>query len=199
MIYESDVTASRLITSVSDDIKVFPAISMSNYIGWYNDVVQSIYKSIIKPCTLITVAAAKETELSGIDIPDNSVFPEGAQMYLTKNGIRRKLLRVDNERDLVFRDSVYIGDEEIKISSDDITDAKLIIEVLTPPPIITEDNASGAMVPFPIEYHDMIKARLKGEAFKLCNQDSTAAKWLNDFNAALEDFKAFHYRTKSIV
>lgn len=198
MIYKSNVTASCLITSVSDDIAVFPAISMINYINWYNDVVQSIYKSIIKPCTLITVAAAKETERSGIDIPDNSVFPEGAQMYLTKNGIRRKLLRVDNERDLVFRDSVYIG-EKIKINSDDITDAKLIIEVLTPPPIITEDNVSGTAVPFPTEYHDMIKARLKGEALKLCNQDNTAAKWLNDFNAALEDFKAFHYRTKSIV
>jgi hypothetical protein len=37
----------------------------------------------------------------------------------------------------------------------------------------------------------MLAARLRGEAYKLANEDALAAKWLSDYNAQLDDFKAF--------
>ena len=32
-------------------------------------------------------------------------------------------------------------------------------------------------------------AELRGEAYKLCNEDAVAAKWLNDYNALLDSFR----------
>ena len=200
MTYRSNIPVSHLIMAVADDIDVFPAIENASYIAWYNDIVQSIYKSIIKPYIIVKTKAHGTVKLSNVFIPGGVSFPEGAQMYLEINGTRRKLLIVDREQDLIFRDSAYIGSDEIKINSNLLDSSPdLVIELLMPPTVVTADNMSDITVPFPIEYHDMIAAKLKGEAFKMCNQDNTAAKYLNDFNASLEDFKAYHYNAKTIV
>ena len=45
------------------------------------------------------------------------------------------------------------------------------------------------MVPY--EFIDIIKAKLRGEAYKLANEDALAAKWLQDYNAQLQDFAAW--------
>ena len=43
----------------------------------------------------------------------------------------------------------------------------------------------------PVEFIDLVKAKLRGEAYKLANEDNHAAKWLNDYNTLLETFKAW--------
>ena len=53
---------------------------------------------------------------------------------------------------------------------------------------IVIDN-SNVMVP--LEFIDLVKAKLRGEAYKLANEDDIAAKWLNDYNILLETFKAW--------
>ena len=41
----------------------------------------------------------------------------------------------------------------------------------------------------PLEFIDLVKAKLRGEAYKLVNEDGIASKWLNDYNILLETFK----------
>ena len=53
------------------------------------------------------------------------------------------------------------------------------------------DNIEPGNVMLPIEFIDLVKAKLRGEAYKLSNEDSLAAKWLNDYNILLETFKAW--------
>ena len=43
----------------------------------------------------------------------------------------------------------------------------------------------------PPELIDLAKAKLRGEAYKLANEDGLAAKWLNDYNVLLETFKVW--------
>ena len=43
----------------------------------------------------------------------------------------------------------------------------------------------------PYEFLDMVKAKLRGEAYKIANENSIAANWLNDYNAILMDFRAW--------
>ena len=43
----------------------------------------------------------------------------------------------------------------------------------------------------PVEFIDLVKAKLRGEAYKLVNEGEIAAMWLNDYNILLETFKAW--------
>lgn len=62
-----------------------------------------------------------------------------------------------------------------------------LIEITTNTPSI----ADTFTVRLPLEFIDMAKAKLRGEAYKLANEDVLAAKWLNDYNVLLESFKAW--------
>ena len=41
----------------------------------------------------------------------------------------------------------------------------------------------------PVEYLDMAGAKIRGEAYKIANEDGLAAKWLADYNQQMENFK----------
>jgi hypothetical protein len=57
------------------------------------------------------------------------------------------------------------------------------------PVIKTEDNAEVLNVALPVEYLDMAGAKIRGEAYKIANEDGLAAKWLADYNQQVENFK----------
>ncbi len=64
------------------------------------------------------------------------------------------------------------------------------------PKIKKKDSWATTNVRVPVEFIDLVKAKLRGEAYKLANEDSLAAKWLNDYNVLLETFREW-VRTKS--
>ena len=57
--------------------------------------------------------------------------------------------------------------------------------------VVVNVPASNDNVMVPVEFIDLVKAKLRGEAYKLVNEDGIAAKWLNDYNMLLETFKAW--------
>jgi hypothetical protein len=40
-----------------------------------------------------------------------------------------------------------------------------------------------------VEWLDLLAARMRGEAYKVANEDGLAGKWMNDYNMQLESFK----------
>lgn len=57
------------------------------------------------------------------------------------------------------------------------------------PVLKTVGNISTERVKVPAEFIDLVKAKLRGEAYKLANEDALAAKWLNDYNILLDTFR----------
>ena len=66
---------------------------------------------------------------------------------------------------------------------------KLKFIYIVRPELKTEENYESLTVKIPVEFIDLAKAKLRGEAYKIANEDSLAAKWLNDYNILLETFK----------
>ena len=56
---------------------------------------------------------------------------------------------------------------------------------------ILKTEASNYNVAVPAEFLDMVSARLRGEAYKIANEDGLAGKWLADYNTQLESFKVW--------
>ncbi len=72
-------------------------------------------------------------------------------------------------------------------------DVRLIY--LRRPQLYTEDD-EARMLPIPDEYLSLLRAKLRGEIFKLANEDSLAAKWLGEYNALLPAFAAYCERAR---
>ena len=52
-------------------------------------------------------------------------------------------------------------------------------------------NADSDGVPVPIDFIDMVKAKIRGDMYNISNDDDLAAKWYNIYNSRIEDFKIF--------
>ena len=52
-----------------------------------------------------------------------------------------------------------------------------------------KETAGNSHVMVPIEFLDLVKAKLRGEAYKVASEFDTASVWLNDYNVLLEQLK----------
>lgn len=88
----------------------------------------------------------------------------------------------------VFPYSYYKVDNQLGIHLGEKLDGIKVIYKVRPVPK-TEATYGDLNVMVPTEFIDLVKAKLRGEAYKVANEDDVAAKWLNDYNVLLETFK----------
>jgi len=68
------------------------------------------------------------------------------------------------------------------------------------PPYVTctgTSTWSSTHVPVPREFLFLVESKLRGEIYKLANEDNLAAKWLNDYNNGLETFRMWVQERKA--
>jgi hypothetical protein len=71
----------------------------------------------------------------------------------------------------------------------------LAIAYIVKPALVEVDEndvIQDTNVMVPAEFIDLVKAKLRGEAYKLANEGDYAAMWLNDYNILLETFKNWY-------
>ena len=62
--------------------------------------------------------------------------------------------------------------------------SEMTIVYFARPAVKTSNQPGNVMVPY--EFTDLVRAKLRGEAYKLCNEDAVAAKWLSDYNSVCD-------------
>lgn len=193
--FDSGITARALVERARSEIDVAPIVFDISFVGWINTVEQLLYTEIIRELrsfsitdnTASPLAMSKiipgEKELTPIyeDIfkvyADNKelvpmtmvggyVFPTTDCYWKTPNGLEYSLL---NENAPEQIDIMYFVRPRLKTIANDK---------------ICEDN-----IMLPIEWIDIMLSRMRGEAYKLVNDDAISAKWLNDYNNLIEQFK----------
>lgn len=189
--YDSGMTASALISAIKNEADISIAISDSVWIRAINTVEQLLYTEILKEYSSFTVSATEETlALSDINVPSNAapvmyddiikVFADDIE--LVRSGIvgatefpEKDLYYTDYNGNLVFNITEY---------AENIT----LVYRLRPK---LKETAGSDKVAVPPEFLDMVAAKMRGEAYKIANEDGLAAKWLADYNAQLESFKVW--------
>ena len=94
---------------------------------------------------------------------------------------------------VIFPNTFYKDNNDIGYNATPLPTNFTIVYIVKPALVTVNnvDEINDANVMLPVEFIDLAKAKLRGEAYKLANEDSLAAKWLNDYNILLETFKAW--------
>ena len=190
--FDSGKSVSDLITELKDEVDIALEIPDSSYIGWINAIEQLCYSEIIKEQRELTVSNAespislKELTVSAEESPIR--FEDIYAVYADEVQLMKTTLASGQ----IFPDTFYKENDNLGFNSPYMTKELKIIYFARPKikTIDDEGNVEGNVM-FPVEFVDMVKAKLRGEAYKLANEDALAGKWLNDYNVALENFKAW--------
>ena len=189
--YDSGVKCSDFINSIIGEADISIEIQSDSWYRWLNTVEQFIYTEILDEYASAEIDYASDSvALSTLTVPSGcasvtyddviSVYADGVQVE--KSGIKGVMNFSD--KNLYYTD--YNGN--LVLSLTEVPNKITVIYRLRP---ILKTEAGNHNVAVPAEFLDMVSARLRGEAYKIANEDGLAGKWLADYNTQLESFKVW--------
>ena len=189
--YDSGVKCSDFINSIIGEADISIEIQSDSWYRWLNTVEQFIYTEILDEYASTEIDYASDSvTLSTLTVPYGcasvtyddviAVYADGVQVE--KSGIKGVMNFSD--KNLYYTD--YDGN--LVLSLTEVPNKITVIYRLRP---ILKTEAGNNNVAVPAEFLDMVSARLRGEAYKIANEDGLAGKWLADYNTQLESFKVW--------
>ena len=186
--YDSGITVADFITEIKGETDISSVISDTKYERWLRAAVKVLYNEVILEQKIADITNGT---YGIIDLSEITPGPEEAEV--TYDDILRiyadgyELQKSSNigayefqDKNLFYKISeasvgyhTIIGDNPEKVT---------VIYTVRP-----SDNCTNVMIP--LEWIDMVGCKMRGEAYKLANDDVLSAKWINDYNTRLENFK----------
>lgn len=195
--YDSGITLSQLISDVRSEADVSLAIPDSLYVRTVNAVEQFLYTEILKEYVLHSFDPADDdydgtysyiiadiAVPAGCDTPNYDdivrVWADGDQIEKSSAGTAHEF----PEKNLCYTD--YNGN--LIVQSQPFNSLNVLVRIR---PALKTVGVSGAKVMVPPEFIELVASRMRGEAYKVANEDGQAAKWLAEYNAQVENFKVW--------
>ena len=194
--FDSGISVKNLVDELKNsEIDIALEIPDATYVSWLNSLQQLLYTEIIKEQKKTTLQGAilNPISLSLImtDSGENTpIFEDIHAVYV--NGVQ--LIKSTLASGVIFPNSFYKNNNGIGFNVTQPIAEMTIVHIVRPALVTVTSHGNisdGVNVMVPIEFIDLVKAKLRGEAYKLANEDALAAKWLNDYNTLLETFRAW--------
>lgn len=195
---DSGLKMNELITQLKSELDIAIPFSDDTYIRLANEVLQLLYTEIIREENAVVIQNIADNKiiLSDIAIPDNQreiQFENVTKVYVNNELLSKSAIsNIDIFPNIYYREiGNCLGFDTTKA---DAYSVKLFYCIS--PALFTKDNIVLFNVPIPYEWLPLITSKVKGEIFKMVNEDDISAKWLNDYNNLIEAFKAWcnkHY------
>lgn len=196
--YDSGIAARTLISNVSSEADITIPIDSESWYRWINAVEQFVYTEILNEYTSVTLNYSELTNdtinlnndittANGCAAPnfDDIIKIYADETELDRTSVISGLIFVD--KPLYYTD--YSGN--IKMNLTCYPENIVIVYRLRPE---LKSSLTDRNINIPIEFIDMLAARMRGEAYKIANEDNLSAKWLSDYNIQLESFKLWATR-----
>ena len=193
--FDSGITVSELIENIRAEADIAYDIPDESYILWLNSLEQLLYREVIKE---------QGEHLFGInDVGFNGVLSlvevreNENEDYIRFEDIHAvysddtQLIKSSLASGVLFPDTYYKISGGVGLNLSNKTPNKIKIIYFVRPAIKKAESKESNHVMLPLEFLDLAKAKLRGEAYKIANEDNLAAKWLNNYNVLLETFKAW--------
>lgn len=189
--FDSGIKASALIEQIENEADIAIPIAKESYVSWLNALEQLLYTELIQEQGKIELDGVNGSVI-GIDtlnVPngENAVrFEDIHAIYADQT----QLIESTVASGVIFPDTYYKIGNDIGVNLKKEPE-KVKIVYFVKPELKTTNNISTKNVMIPVEFIDLAKAKLRGEAYKVANEGELAAMWINDYNVLLETFKAW--------
>lgn len=188
--YHSGVTVGELIVEMQEEVDIAGVVPASAYYRWISSLEALLYSDVLlfdRQASLAAVDGFLDLSLLTVGEGERAVlFDDVRKVYLDGEELTRSgrvgAYQFDEEKSIYYPDENGIRVSVYGEGGDETYD---IIWRVIPAP----KTGDGDEVMLPVEWLDMVMARLRGEAYKVANDDEQAAKWLGDYNTQLTSFR----------
>jgi hypothetical protein len=183
--FDSKISAYSLIEEIKDEADIAIPISDEVYISWLNALEQLLYSEIIKEQSLLCF---DHPDSEAIDIESHNIRFEDIHAVFVNS--TRQLIKSTLTSGCIFPNTYFKENNQLVVNCGDVVENIDVIYFIRPV-LKTEENYADETVKLPVEFIDLARAKLRGEAYKVANEDNLAAKWINDYNVLLETFRVW--------
>ena len=197
--FDSGIKIRDIIEELYSEVDIALEIPNKTYIEWFNALQQLLYSEIIKEQrkTVLSPPYNSPIAISSIEPESNENNPRFEDIHTiyakNSNDFDIQLHKTSVTSGSIFPNTYFKENNNIGINIE-FEPAEIRIIYFVKPALVTvseTDVISDDNVMIPVEFIDLVKSKLRGEAYKLANEDNLAAKWLNDYNTHLETFRAW--------
>lgn len=198
--FDSGLSAAELVKQVRGEADISFPIPDESFYRWITAVEQLLYSELIQERRMITLdCAGKGYEYGRFPLSDLAAEPRTAdiefrdifKVYAVYGGKAVELSKTDTVSGFVFYDkNLYWengGDVNYSTVDGYISDTIAVIYVVRP--ALHKDGTANVM--FPPEFIELVACKLRGEAYKISNEDALSAKWMASYNTELDNFKVW--------
>lgn len=200
--FDSGISVKDLIDELKNtEVDIALEIPNKTYVEWLNSLQQLLYTEIIKEQrkTVLKPPFTSPLSILSIEIGNNENRPYFEDIYAIYAD-DTELIKSSVTSGVIFPNTFYKDNNNIGYNTKTVP-TEITIVYIVKPALVTMtthgnikdvyDDGNPINVMIPVEFIDLVKAKLRGEAYKLANEDVIAGKWLNDYNTLLETFKAW--------
>ena len=192
--FDSGISVRDLVDELKNsEVDIALDIPNATYVSWLNSLQQLLYTEVVREQRKTTLQETMSNSVSlslitkGTD-EETPIFEDIYAVYA--DGIQ--LIKSTLTSGMIFPNTFYKDNNMIGFNIKPPVSELTIIHIVRPALVeVIGDEIPDVNVRVPIEFIDLVKSKLRGEAYKLANEDGLAAKWLNDYNTHLETFKAW--------
>jgi len=184
--FDSGIPANELVQNLKSEVDIANEIPDYTYMAWLNSLEQLLYSEFIKEQgkILVTGPAKNKIAIKSLPVPAGESPVRFEDIYtIYADGVQ--LIKSTLASGVIFPNTYFKVGVDLGYHTDDTVGEMTIIYFVRP--AVRYLLFGNVMVPY--EFIELVKAKLRGEAYKLCNEDAAAAKWLNDYNALLDGFQ----------
>ncbi len=190
--FDSGISVQSLVDGLKTEVDIALEIPDATYVSWLNSLQQMLYTEIIKEQKKITIEpqTGGVIDIHTLDIGEGENRPRFEDIHAIYAD-ETQLIESTVASGVIFPNTYYKDNNNIVYHTETGPNALNIVYFVKPALVEVNENDEiiDTNVMVPVEFIDLVKAKLRGEAYKLANEGDFAAMWLNDYNVLLETFK----------
>ncbi len=197
--FTSTTDVKTLLDETISEMGLYEEIPRSTYRRVLNETIGRLYGELVREEREVLCSPDVDgaVPISSMSMPsDNAPLREEDILGIHKGSQVIHYLPPSRFHLVASEDGNFytVKDQSIRFTPPFTGHGMRIIYLCHPKPYSESDEER--MLPIPDEYLSLLRAKLRGEIFKLANEDSLAAKWLGEYNAALPAFAAYCERAR---